>query len=81
MIKVNIHDAKTNLSGYLNKLEKGETIVLCKRNIPFAEIRLLPQPLQKARRLDIAKGKCRIKKSFFDPLPDELLGLFEGKGA
>lgn len=44
MIKLNIHEAKTHLSRYLPALERGETILLCKRNIPIAEIRprLLP---------------------------------------
>jgi len=39
MIRLNIHEAKTHLSKYLAKLEKGETIVLCRRNQPIAEIR------------------------------------------
>ena len=43
MIKLNIHEAKTHLSKYLAKLAKGETIVLCKRNTPIAEIRSLAQ--------------------------------------
>ena len=43
MIKLNIHEAKTHLSKYLLKLEKGEKILLCKRNIPIAEIIPLPK--------------------------------------
>ena len=39
MIRLNIHEAKTHLSKYLAKLEKGETILLCRRNEPIAEIR------------------------------------------
>jgi len=31
MIKVNVHQFKTHLSKYLALLDKGETIVLCKR--------------------------------------------------
>lgn len=80
MIKLNIHEAKTHLSKYLAKLEKGETIVLCRRNIPIAEIRPLPGAATKPRPLGLAKGKVHIPSSFFDPLPDELLELFEGKG-
>ena len=80
MIKLNIHEAKTHLSKYLAKLEKGETIVLCRRNVPIAEIRPLPGAVTKPRPLGLAKGKVRIPRSFFYPLPDELLELFEGKG-
>lgn len=47
MIKVNIHEAKTHLSRYLERLSEGERIVLCKRNVPIAEIR----PLKNLARL------------------------------
>lgn len=83
MIKLNIHEAKTHLSKYLARLEKkGEVIVLCRRNTPIAEIRALPKPALRARRpLGLAKGTVKIHKSFFDPLPDDFLDLFEGKGS
>jgi len=41
MIRLNIHEAKTHLSRYLARLRPGETIVLCRRNEPIAEIREL----------------------------------------
>lgn len=80
MIKLNIHEAKTHLSRYLARLEKGETILLCRRNTPIAEIRAIPAARKKPRPLGLAKGTVRIPPSFFDPLPDDLLDLFEGKG-
>ena len=39
--RVNIHDAKTNLSRYLAELKPGEVLVLCNRNRPVAELRTL----------------------------------------
>jgi antitoxin (DNA-binding transcriptional repressor) of toxin-antitoxin stability system len=45
MIRLNIHEAKTHLSRYLPLLEAGETIILCKRNVPIAEIK----PIEKRR--------------------------------
>lgn len=80
MIKLNIHEAKTHLSRYLARLEKGETIILCRRNTPIAEIRAIPAARKKPRPLGLAKGTVRIPPSFFDPLPDDVLDLFEGKG-
>jgi antitoxin (DNA-binding transcriptional repressor) of toxin-antitoxin stability system len=79
MIKVNIHDAKTHLSEYLGRLAKGETIILCRRNMPIAEIRPLPRSRLAQRPIGLAKGKLKIPKSFFKPLPDDLLDAFEGK--
>jgi len=78
MIRVNIHQAKTHLSEYLDRLAKGENIILCKRNIPIAEIRPLPRTRQTKRPIGLAKNKLKIPKSFFKPLPDELLDAFEG---
>jgi len=76
MIRLNIHEAKTHLSRYLPRLAKGETILLCKRNVPIAEIRPLPPPRTKKRPLGLAKGTFKVPKEFFDPLPDELLRAF-----
>jgi hypothetical protein len=39
MIRLNIHEAKTHLSRYLDRLAKGEKIMLCKRNVPITENR------------------------------------------
>lgn len=79
MIMVNIHQAKTHLSEYLDRVSKGETITLCKRNVPIAEIRPLPQTRRAKRPIGLAKNKLKIPKSFFKPLPEGLLDAFEGK--
>jgi antitoxin (DNA-binding transcriptional repressor) of toxin-antitoxin stability system len=78
MIRLNIHEAKTHLSAYLGRLEKGETIILCKRNVPIAEIRPIKAPPRGKRPIGLAKGKIKIHESFFDPLPDDLRNAFEG---
>ena len=79
MIRLNIHQAKTHLSKYLAALKEGDTIVLCKRNVPIAEIRPIATPHKGKRRIGLYKGQIRIPKSFFEPLPDEVLDEFEGK--
>ncbi len=79
MIKLNIHEAKTHLSRYLAKLKPGETIQICKRNTPIAELRALPARPRKPRPIGLAKGKVVIHPGFFDPLPDDLIAAFEGR--
>jgi antitoxin (DNA-binding transcriptional repressor) of toxin-antitoxin stability system len=76
MIKLNIHEAKTHLSRYLDKLARGETILLCKRNIPIAEIRPLPRPRKTKCPIGLAKGKFKVPRTFFEPLPSELIDAF-----
>lgn len=80
MIRLNIHEAKTHLSRYLARLARGELIVLCKRNVPIAEIRPLRQPRTERRPVGLAKERFQVPESFFEPLPDDLIEAFEGKG-
>ena len=81
MIRLNIHEAKTHLSKYLARLEKGETIILCRHNTPIAEIRPLPQKLEKKRPIGLAKGTFKVSASFFEPLPDEVIAAFRDGAA
>jgi prevent-host-death family protein len=79
MIKLNIHEAKTHLSKYLERVAKGEIIVLCKRNIPIAEIHPISQGRKTKRPLGLAKGKFKVPPEFFLPLPDEIIESFHGE--
>jgi prevent-host-death family protein len=79
MIMINIHEAKTHLSEYLAKLEEGENIIICKRNVPIAEIRLVSHPLTKPRPLGLAKDTFVIPEAFFEPLPQDIIEAFRGK--
>ena len=52
MKKVNIFEAKARLSEYLDLVEGGERVVICRRNRPIAELRAIacnsrsgPRPL------------------------------------
>jgi len=78
MKSVNIQDAKTHLSQYLNDVEKGEVIVLCRHNKPIAEIRALKPIENRFPQFGIYEG-FTVPESFFDPLPDDLLRAFNGE--
>ena len=75
---LNMQDAKTHLSEHLAALREGDRIILCRRNRPIAEIRPLPPPRSAPRPVGLGKGLATLPESFFAPLPDEVLGLFEG---
>jgi len=77
--RVNIHDAKTNLSRYLAELDSGEVLVLCNRNQPVAEVRSLRKKGVRKPRIGVAKGEFVIPDSFFEPLPEDILKAFRGK--
>ena len=79
MIRINIHEAKTHLSRYLTRLSRGEVIVLCKRNVPVAEIRPLPAARTGKRPLGLARGELVIPPAFFEPLPGDVVAGFEAE--
>ena len=81
MIRVNIHEAKARLSRLLGQLQLGERIILCKRNVPIAEIVPFRTPGTKARPIGRARGQFEVSPSFFEPLPEESLRAFEGRGS
>lgn len=79
MIRLNVHEAKTHLSGHLKRVAKGESILLCNRNTPVAEIRPLPAPRKTKRPLGLAKGAFKIPEEFFKPLPASVVKAFRGE--
>lgn len=75
MEHINIHQAKTHLSAYLERISKThETLILCKNGKPIAELR--PYQLKKTRVLGCLKGKIRIADDF-DTLPDSFMDYFK----
>lgn len=82
MINLNINEIKTHFSSCLDKVSKGETIIVCKRNVPIAEITpIAPRP-NKKRPIGLA-GKefpdFEIDDAFFEPLPEDILNAFNGE--
>ncbi len=79
METVNIHEAKTNLSRLLSRVELGEEIVIANRGIPVAKLVPLHQP-SKSRRQSLGRdqGKFLVPENFNDPLPANIYEAFEG---
>ncbi|OGA52613.1 MAG: prevent-host-death family protein [Betaproteobacteria bacterium RIFCSPLOWO2_12_FULL_62_58] len=71
---VNVHTAKTNLSKLLDRVRKGEEIVLAKAGKPCAK--LVPLDEAQERKPGVLKG-WRVPESFFEPLPREELDAWE----
>ena len=76
--KVNLYEAKVHLSALVDRVAEGETVLICRRNVPTAELR----PVRRQRRTRRPIGLVRdwkVPKSFFEPLPDDIVGGFEGR--
>ena len=76
MTTVNVHEAKTHLSRLLAQVEAGEEVTIARNGEPVA--RLVACKPRGKRRPGAFKGKITIDDSFFDPLPEEELRLWEG---
>ncbi|HEX21699.1 MAG TPA: type II toxin-antitoxin system Phd/YefM family antitoxin [Actinobacteria bacterium] len=76
MATINVHEAKTNFSKLLSRVESGEEIVIAKAGKPVAKMMPLANKVD-FRKSGSAKGRVVIKKDFFAPLPDEILKEFE----
>ena len=77
MTTVNVHEAKTNLSRLLAQVEAGEEVIIARNGKPVA--RLVSCKPKGKPTPDVLKGLINIDDSFFDPLPEEELKLWEGR--
>jgi prevent-host-death family protein len=77
---VNIHEAKTHFSKLLERVQRGEEIVIAKAGKPVA--RLVPErtPALGARVPGIDKGKLRIADDF-DVMSESELAEWYGTNA
>jgi prevent-host-death family protein len=73
---VNVHEAKTQLSRLLRRVQAGEEIVIAKSGHPVARLVPLGEP-PRDRELGIARGGIVIAADFDAPLPADVLAAFE----
>jgi prevent-host-death family protein len=82
MTVVTVHQAKTNLSKLLADVEAGEEVVIARGAKPVAKL----VPIEPARKPRAKAGVWKdrpgfgFSESFFDPLPDDELALWNGEG-
>lgn len=71
-----IHEAKTNLSRLIERVCRGEEIIIARGADPV--VRLVPVGGRKGKRkLGHLKGKLKVGPEFFEPLPSDELARWE----
>lgn len=74
MRKVNVHEAKTNLSKLLEEVQAGERVVIARAGTPVAV--LVPfRAAVRRRRLGLARDRVVIHPDF-DQLPPDIAAAF-----
>ena len=76
MAVVNVHQAKTQLSRLLAQVEAGEEVVIARRGVPVAQL-VRCKPVGK-RQFGAMRDTLVVPDSFFDPLPEAELRVWEG---
>jgi len=77
MTIVTIHNAKTNLSQLLARVEAGEEIILARGKQPIA--RIVPfQPPAPKRQFGAMRGVISVGPEFFEPMTADDLAEWEG---
>jgi prevent-host-death family protein len=78
MIKMNIHEAKTNLSRLLTRVAAGEEVIISRSGKPIA--RIVPfLELKGKRPLGMDKGLYKVPEDFDESLPNDVLAAFESE--
>ncbi len=73
-MKLNVQQAKAQLSKMVDAAMLGEEVIIAKAGKPF--VRLVPVALP-SRRPGAAKGKALVSPAFFEPLPEDELQHWE----
>jgi prevent-host-death family protein len=74
---INIHEAKTQLSKYLQDVAEGREVIIGKYGQPIA--RLVPYAASQPKyQLGILKGQLKVSDDF-DTSDEQVTGLFEGR--
>jgi antitoxin (DNA-binding transcriptional repressor) of toxin-antitoxin stability system len=81
MVQVDVLRVQADLTHYLEQVARGETIVVTRDNEPIAELRPVASPVQTPRAIGLARGTFEIPKSFYEPLPADLIESFYGEGS
>jgi prevent-host-death family protein len=72
----NVHEAKTQLSRLLARVESGEEVIIARDGVPVA--RLIPaRPPADSRRLGTERGRVFVSDDFDAPLSGDDLAAFE----
>jgi prevent-host-death family protein len=71
---VNVHEAKTHLSRLLERVARGEEVIISRAGKPIARLIPFARP---ERVLGQDAGRVSIAEDFDAPLPGEMLADFE----
>jgi prevent-host-death family protein len=81
MNQPNIHEVRENLAEYLAAAERGEEVLICRRNQPVARLVGLQRPVRRVPRPlgGAPDAGTPLPEAFFEPLPAALQAALAGQ--
>ena len=77
MQTVNIHEAKTHLSRYVDQAAAGEEVFIARAGKPVARLMALASDDDKPRKLGLGKGRFTLPEGFDRLHGDAIQRMFE----
>ena len=79
MPQFTVHQAKTQLSKLMAAAERGEEIIIARRDKPAVRL-VAVEAARSTRVFGAYKGQFEVGPEFFEPLPDDELALWNCEG-
>jgi prevent-host-death family protein len=78
MEQVNIYEAKTHFSKYVEQAESGRDVIIARGGKQVARLTSI-EPKKSPVRFGVLKGRVQVSADFDETLPAEVLAGFEGR--
>ena len=79
MITITIDEIQRDISGFLNLVQAGNTLLIVQADEPIAEIKPVSNKVNQLRPFALCAGEFVVPDDFNEPLPEEILNQFEGE--
>lgn len=80
-VQVSVARAKNKLPELIRAVEGGESVTICRRGVPVADLVRTKEPTRRKRKLGTLRGKIQIlDPNWWKPMTDEEVDAFlEGR--
>ena len=76
MTTISIGDMQRDLSGFLRRVQAGESLLITDHDQPIAEVKPVRPTANGQRPFGLCAGEFRVPDDFDDPLPEDILREF-----
>jgi antitoxin (DNA-binding transcriptional repressor) of toxin-antitoxin stability system len=77
MITLELNEIPDKISELIKLIQEGNSLILTQADQPIAEIKPITGKIKKRRPIGLCEGEFTVPDDFNDPLPDDIIQLFE----